>query len=194
MLSWTLTGLEWRGKRRMICSRACGVVQEVRARVRPVGGRSLRSRLVLLRLRDGNVEARRRRLDLRSRGGRLRLRVRGLRRGGARPGVREGGVFEQDEKVRMEMEWAYAFAGDNAESFAVYCVASSEDLVEHARQCDLLVARSAQVEESRESKKGEVKFRFGEGQSVIGKRVHVDVRTGQVHIPSMPSARVRRGQ
>ena len=92
------------------------------------------------------------------------------------------------------MKWAYAFAGDDAESFAVYCVASSEDLVEHTRQCDLLVARSAQVEGSRDSGEGEVESRFGEGQSVIRKRVHVDVRTGQVHIPSMPSARVRSGQ
>ena len=42
-----------------------------------------------------------------------------------------------------EWEWAYALAGDDAEGFAVYCVASSEDLVEHTRQCDFLVALSA---------------------------------------------------
>jgi hypothetical protein len=61
----------------MLCSRACGVVLEGRERVVRAGGRSRRSRL-LLRLRDGNVGVRRRRLDLRSRGGRLHLRVRGL--------------------------------------------------------------------------------------------------------------------
>jgi hypothetical protein len=62
----------------MLCSRACGVGLEGRERVVRVGGRSRRSRIVLLRLRDGNVGVRRRRLDLRSRGGRLHLRVRGL--------------------------------------------------------------------------------------------------------------------
>ena len=67
-----------RGKRRMIYSRVCGVVLEGRERVRRVGGRSRRLRLVLLRLGDGNDGVRRRRLDLRSRGGRLHLRVRGL--------------------------------------------------------------------------------------------------------------------
>jgi hypothetical protein len=41
-----------------------------------------------------------------------------------------------------EWEWANALAGDSedAEGFAVYCVASSEDLVEHTRQCDWLVS------------------------------------------------------
>lgn len=79
MLFLTSTSLEGRrGKRRMLCSRACGVALEGRERVMRVGGRSPRSRLVLPRLRDGNVGVRRRRLDLRSRGGRLRLRVRGL--------------------------------------------------------------------------------------------------------------------
>ena len=121
-----------------------------------VGGRLRRSRLALLRLRDGNVGARRRRLDLRSRGGRLRLPVRGLRCGGARPGPREGGV-EQGEK--WECEWAYALAGDNAEGFAVYCVASSEYFVEHTRQCDFLFTLSAQVEGAGDS--GEVKVQRG---------------------------------
>jgi hypothetical protein len=121
-----------------------------------VGGRSLRSRLGLLHLRDGNVGGRRRRLDLRSRGGRLRLRGRGLRCGGARPGgARAGGGFvEQEERGMRKWEWgggwgwgwAYAFAGDDAEGFAVYCAASPEDLVEHTRQCDFLVTRSARVE------------------------------------------------
>ena len=79
-LTSTTTDLEQRrcGKRRMLCSRACGVVLEGRGRVMRVGGRSRRSRLVLLHLGDGNVAVRRRRLDLRNRGGRLRLRVRGL--------------------------------------------------------------------------------------------------------------------
>jgi hypothetical protein len=45
--------------------------------------------------------------------------------------------------VGDEWEWAYALAGDDAEGFAVYCVASSEDLVEHTRQCDFLVTLSA---------------------------------------------------
>ena len=76
----TLTSLQGRrrGKMQMLCSRACGVVLRGRERVMRAGGRSRRSRLVLLRLADGNVGGRRRRLDLRSRGGRLRLRGRGL--------------------------------------------------------------------------------------------------------------------
>lgn len=41
---------------------------------------------------------------------------------------------------------AYALASDDAEGFAVYRAASSEDLVEHTRQCDFLVTLSAQKE------------------------------------------------
>ena len=37
---------------------------------------------------------------------------------------------------------AYALAGEDAESFAVDCVASSEDFVEHPRQRDLLFTLS----------------------------------------------------
>ena len=79
----------------MIYSRACGVVLEGWERVVRVDGRLRRSRLALLRLRDENVGARRRRLDSHSRGGRLRLRARGLRYGGARPGAREGGLSRE---------------------------------------------------------------------------------------------------
>jgi len=43
------------------------------------------------------------------------------------------------------MNWmAHALAGDDAEGFAVDRVASSEDLVQNARQCDLLVTLPAQ--------------------------------------------------
>ena len=80
------------GRKKMLCKRACGVVLEGWGRVVREGGRLRRSRLALLRLRDGNVGERRRRLDLRSRGGRLRLRVRGLR-----------------------CEWAYVLAGNDVE-------------------------------------------------------------------------------
>ena len=78
--------LELRGKRQMLRSRACGVVRLGRELVMRVGGQSRRLRLVPLRLDDGSVGVRRRRLDLRSRGDRLRLRGRGLICGGARPG------------------------------------------------------------------------------------------------------------
>lgn len=43
---------------------------------------------------------------------------------------------------REEKGEAYALAGEDAESFAVDCVASSEDFVEHPRQRDLLVTLS----------------------------------------------------
>ena len=43
---------------------------------------------------------------------------------------------------RGESGEAYALAGEDAESFAVDCVASSEDFVEHPRQRDLLVTLS----------------------------------------------------
>ena len=52
----TLTRLQGQsGKKQMICSKACGVTLEGRERVVRVGGRPLRSRLRLLRLRAGNV-------------------------------------------------------------------------------------------------------------------------------------------
>lgn len=38
---------------------------------------------------------------------------------------------------------AYALAGEDAEGFAVYCVAPSEDFVKHPRQGNLLVTLSA---------------------------------------------------
>jgi len=44
----------------------------------------------------------------------------------------------QESDSRMD---AHAFAGDDAEGFAVDRVAASEDLVQHARQRDFLVAR-----------------------------------------------------
>ena len=87
---------------------------------------------------------RRRRLDLRNRGDRLRLRVRGLRCGGARPGVRDGGLSSRNGN--RDGNGAYALAGDDAEGFSVYGAASSEDLVEHTRQCDFLVTLSTQLE------------------------------------------------
>ena len=43
-----------------------------------------------------------------------------------------------------ETGWAHALAGDDAEGFTVDRVASSEDLVQHARQCDLLVTLPVQ--------------------------------------------------
>lgn len=105
-----------------------------------VGGRSLRSRRAPRRLRDGSAGVRRRRLGLRSRGGRRRLRGRGLRCGGARPifGFLVGGSVG----TKGESGEAYALAGEDAEGFAVDCVASSEDFVEHPRQRDLFVTLS----------------------------------------------------
>jgi hypothetical protein len=58
----------------------------------------------------------------------------------------EKGVKRAGREERKSGECAYALAGEDAEGFAVYCVASSEDLVEHPRQRNLLVALSAQVE------------------------------------------------
>jgi hypothetical protein len=49
-----------------------------------------------------------------------------------------------EERGEEESGKAYALTNEDAESFAVYCVASSEDLVEHPRQRDLLVTLSAQ--------------------------------------------------
>jgi hypothetical protein len=43
---------------------------------------------------------------------------------------------------REEKGEAYALAGEDAEGFAVDCVASSEDFVEHPRQRNLLVTLS----------------------------------------------------
>ena len=40
-------------------------------------------------------------------------------------------------------EYAYALASEDAEGLAVYCVAPSEDFVEHPRQRDLLVTLPA---------------------------------------------------
>jgi hypothetical protein len=52
--------------------------------------------------------------------------------------------------MRGEAGNAYALAGEDAECFAVYRVASSEDLVEHPRQRDLLVSLPAQVGKNEE--------------------------------------------
>jgi len=109
-----------------------------------VSERSRRSHRVPLPLRDGSAGVRRRRLGLRSRGGCQRRQGRGLRCGGARP-VRGGNGGLSREERRGESGSAYALAGEDAEGFAIYCVASSEDLVEHPRQPDLLVTLSGQV-------------------------------------------------
>jgi hypothetical protein len=56
----------------------------------------------------------------------------------------------QARREAMEMNWmAHALAGDDAEGFAVDRIASSEDLVQHARQCDLLVTLPGQGGESK---------------------------------------------
>ena len=65
-----------------------------------------------------------------------------------------GGELQARREAMEIMNWmAHALAGDDAEGFAVDRVASSEDLVQHARQCDLLVTLPAQ-EGGRASRKG----------------------------------------
>jgi hypothetical protein len=51
-----------------------------------------------------------------------------------------GGLSSRNGNGNGNGNGAYALAGDDAEGFAVYRAASSEDLVEHTRQCDWLVS------------------------------------------------------
>jgi hypothetical protein len=45
----------------------------------------------------------------------------------------KGGGVEKSRNGNADRNGAYALAGDDAEGFAVYCAASSENLVEHTR-------------------------------------------------------------
>ena len=64
----------------------------------------------------------------------LHLRVRGFKFGGTRPGARGRGVEQEERRIRRwEWEWAHTLAGENAESFAVYCAALFENLIERTR-------------------------------------------------------------